>query len=500
LIFSLKGEGLNMQSDRRSFLKGTAWMTALASIAGCRHFKGFDKGSTMLGAAVPAMKLPIKVGIVGIGQRGRSAVKRLASIPALKVAALCDYYEDRVAEGQSILSESKYEKAAGFFGPDGFDRMLDTDIDVVYNVTPWSLHAPFAVKAMEKGKHVFIEVPAAVSVEECWALVETSERTGKLCMQLENCVYGEAEMLCLNLVRKGLLGDLVHAEGAYIHDLRELCYQDMKDGGYADFWRLKFNTKHKGNQYQTHGLVPLCQYMNINRGDKFDYLVSLESDQCSFEKYAKNTFPGTWKSRLKVDMGDMNTTLIKTSKGRSIMVQHDVSSPRPYSRLNTCQGTEGIFTGIFFPRNEKAQYSYRTENLVRFAWKGPNEHIGQFFSYGRMSRHRNEYKHPLWVTAGEAAKFIGGHGGMDFLMDLRWAYCLQNGLPLDMDVYDLASTCSIGELTERSVRSGGEPQKVPDFTRGAWKQAKPLGIVDVDLKKLGLDVNRLQKDNNALSV
>ena len=489
-----------MQSDRRGFLKSSAWLGALAAFGGCRQFNNLCDTPAMPGAKVPPMKLPIKVGIVGIGQRGRGAVKRLSSIPTLKVAALCDLYEERVAEGQEILSEADCEKAAGFSGPDGYDRMLDTDIDVVYNVTPWTLHAPFGVKAMEKGKHVFIEVPAAVSVEECWALVETSERTGKHCMQLENCAYGEAEMLCLNLVRKGLLGELVHAEGAYIHDLRELCYQDMKDGGYADFWRLKFNVEHKGNQYQTHGLVPLCQYMNINRGDKFDYLVSLESDQFAFEKYARKKFPGSWKSRLKIDMGDINTTLIKTAKGRSIMVQHDVSSARPYSRLNTCQGTEGFFTGIRFPGGAKSQYSYHAENVVRFAWKGPKEHVEDFFSYGRMSRHRRECKHPLWITAGEAAKFIGGHGGMDFLMDLRWVYCLKNGLPLDMDVYDLASTCCIGELTERSVRRCGEPQKVPDFTRGAWKSAEPLGIVDVNLQELGLDVTKLQKDKNALSV
>jgi hypothetical protein len=484
-------------------------MGILAALSGCKTNKCFDNGATMIGSGYKTapMKLPIKVGVVGVGRRSMGALKRISSIPGMKITALCDLKEERIAAGQRVLANNKVEKAAEFLGPDGYDRMLDTDIDVVYNVTPWALHAPFGVKAMEKGKHVLIEVPAAVSVEECWALVETSERTGKLCMQLENCAYGEAEMLCLNLVRKGLLGEIVHAEGGYIHDLHVKCYTDAKPdpseypNGYTNHWRLRHNAKHKGNQYQTHGLVPLCQYLNINRGDKFNYLVSLESNQFTYEMFAKRKFPGTWKSNLKVDMGDMNLTLVKTAKGRSILIQHDVSSPRPYSRLNTCTGTNGIFTGIKFPLGEEDQFGYAEGCPVKFAWKQPgHEHIGKFFKFDEMQKLRLEHKHPLWAQAGEAAKLIGGHGGMDFLMDLRWCYCLQNGLPLDMDVYDLAATCCIGELSERSVRSGSEPQDIPDFTRGAWKSAEPLGIVDIDLKKMGIDLNAIEKDKNALAV
>ena len=494
-----------MNTNRRDFLRGTAWMGALAALTGCKSV--FSTSASMLGFSCAPMKLPIKVGVVGVGRRSMGAIKRISSIPGMKIAALCDLIPERIAAGQRVLEKNNVEKALEFLGGDGYDRMLDSDIDVVYNVTPWSLHAPFGIKAMEKGKHVFIEVPAAVTLEECWALVETAERTGKHCMQLENCAYGEAEMLCLNLVRKGLLGDLVHAECGYIHDLHVKCYFDAKKdpseypNGYTNHWRLKHNAKHKGNQYETHGLVPVCQYMNINRGDKFDYLVSLESDQFTFERSARRRFPGTWKADLKVAMGDMNLTLIKTAKGRSILVEHDVSSPRPYSRLNTCTGTEGIFTGITFPKGEEDNFGYASGCPVRFAWKDSGrEHISGFFPFDKMQKLRLEYKHPLWTTAGEVAKLIGGHGGMDFLMDLRWCYCLQNGLPLDQDVYDLATTCCVGELSERSVRSGGDPQNVPDFTRGGWKTAKPLDIVDIDLCKMGLDPALLKKDDNALAV
>ena len=498
-----------MDSDRRTFLKGTAWMGVLAAASGCVT-KGVEScagRATMQGFKVAPIKLPIKIGIVGVGRRAMGAVKRLSSIPGMKVECLCDILPERIAAGQKVLRDNNAPAAKEFCGEGGYDRMLDEDIDVVYNVTPWKLHAPFGVKAMEKGKHVFIEVPSATTLEECWALVETAERTGRHCMQLENCAYGEAEMLCLNFVRKGLLGDIVHGEGAYIHDLHDKCYHDaLPDpskypNGYTNHWRLRFNAEHKGNQYETHGLVPLCQYMNINRGDRFDRLVSLESDQFTFERFAANKYPGTWKSDLRIAMGNMNLTVIRTAKGRSILVEHDVSSPRPYSRLNVCTGTEGAFSGITFPKGEEDQFGYASGCPVRFAWKsGGHDHIGEFFSFDRMQRLREEYKHPLWKAAGEAAKLIGGHGGMDFIMDLRWCYCLQNGLPLDTDVYDLATTCSLGELTERSVRSGGDAQIVPDFTRGGWKSAEPLGIVDIDLAKMGFDPNKLKKDENALFV
>jgi len=332
-----------------------------------------------------------------------------------------------------------------------------------------------AVCAMENGKHALVEVPAAFTVEDCWLLVETSERTGMHCMQLENCCYGEIELLALNLVRKGLLGTLVHGEGAYLHDLRSYNYNTPEeDAGwhYRDFWRLKWNAAHKGNQYCTHGLGPICQYMGVNRGDRFDYLVSLESGQFGFEEYARGKYPPEdWRASLKVAMGDMNTTLVKTVRGRSILVQHDVSNPMPYDRLNTVVGTRGIL----------ADYPFRV------GWEDePGKGVHRFFDEARAAAVREDHMHPLWRQAGRLAQEVGGHDGMDLIMDLRWAYCMQNGLPLDQDVYDLAAWCSLGELTERSVREGSMPQKVPDFTRGAWEKRDPVGIESIDSSRMDI--------------
>ena len=412
----------------------------------------------------------IRVGIAGLGCRGGMAMDRLPIIPGVEVAALCDTRQELVAAQQAKLVRNGLAPAREFSGPDAYRQMCEWDgIDVVYNCAPWSLHVPLAVCAMENGKHALVEVPAAFTVEDCWLLVETSERTGMQCMQLENCCYGEIELLTLSIARKGLLGRLVHGEGAYLHDLRSYNYNTPEEDPawhYRDFWRLKWNAVHKGNQYCTHGLGPLCQYMGVNRGDRFDYLVSLESGQFGFEEYAREKYsPEDWRASLKVEMGDMNTTLVKTARGRSILIQHDIANPMPYDRLNTVVGTRGIL----------ADYPFRV------GWEdSPGKGVHRFFDDARAAEVREEHMHPLWRLAGKLAQEVGGHDGMDLIMDLRWAYCMQNGLPLDQDVYDLAAWCSLGELTERSVREGSMPQKVPDFTRGAWERREPLGVESID--------------------
>ena len=490
-----------MEANRRDFLKGMAWMGAAAMAAGCASGRmRLGSGGTMQGYAAPALK-KVRVGVVGLGMRGRGAVHRLASIPGVQVCALCDIYEDRVAAQRKWLKDNGKPAAKEFYGSkDEWRKMCEWDgIDVVYNTTCWDMHAPIGIYAMEQGKHVFIEVPSAMTLEECWALVETSERTQRHCMQLENCCYGECEMFALNLCRQGILGELVHGEGAYIHDLRTLCYKTQAEGSYYNSWRLKWNVAHKGNQYPTHGLGPICQYMNINRGDRFEYLVSLESRQANFETFG-GAFYGNadWRHGQKVGMGDMNTTLVRTALGRSIMIQHDVSSPRPYSRINKITGTKGTFTGgVFAAPDEMAKLEWP----ARMGWEDkPGDGVHKYFDAKKSAEMREKYRHPLWKAAGEIAKKVGGHGGMDFLMDLRWAYCLQNGLPLDMDVYDLAAWCSICELSERSVAARSGSVDVPDFTRGGWRTAKPLGIVEVDLSRMDFNAGKVKADKAALNV
>ncbi len=472
-------------TNRRDFLKGAAWMGAAAAVVGCSTTKGFGFGAG--GSMAEYADAPFKrlrVGIIGLG-RGMAGVRGFNVIPGCEITAICDLNAVRVKETLAAIEKAGRPAPKVYTGgPEEWKRLCDDEnVDLVYNATPWALHVPIALYAMRAGKHVATEVPAAFTVDECWELVETSEKLKRHCMQLENCCYGETEMLALNLCRLGMLGELVHGEGAYIHDLRSYNYGDWLEkspgwdeaegvNAYWDFWRLRHNVAHKGNQYPTHGLGPICWYMDINRGDRFDYLVSLESDQFNFEAYAKAKYQAdSWKAQQKVEMGDMNTMLIKTKKGRSIMIQHDVSSPRPYSRINTVTGTKGIL----------ADYPYRV------GWEDtPGAGVHQFFTDKKAAEVRREFMHPLWKQSGEMAKKMGGHGGMDFLMVLRLAYCLQNGLPLDQNVYDLASWCCLCELSEKSVRNRSASMDIPDFTRGAWKTTAPIGDLSVDLAKMGL--------------
>ncbi len=485
-----------MGTNRRDFLKGTAWMGAVAAFSGCAATgeKLGGAGRMSYYADKPIQKL--RVGVVGLGMRGPGAVHRLSSIPGVEVQALCDLYKARVDRMQEHLKSKGSPAARSYYvyesDSDGsssdetaaYRAMCESDLDLVYIATPWATHTPIALYAMEHGKHVAIEVPSAMTLDDCFALVETSERTGRHCMQLENCCYGEVELLTLNLARQGILGELVHGEGAYIHDLRDLNYLDPAKGGYQGYWRLKWNRDHFGNPYPTHGLLPIMQAMNINRGDRFDYLTCVSSAQIGMDSYAKAKFgPDSWQARLHPKCGDMSTTVIRTLKGRTIMVQHDVTSARPYSRINLLSGTKGCLN----------DYPFR----ITFAEKEGDGAHG-WFDQNKTAEICAKYMHPLWKAAGKLAQKMGGHGGMDFLMDLRLCYCLQNGLPLDMDVYDLAASCSICELSERSALNRGASQDVPDFTKGGWKSAKPLDIVTIDLEKLGL--TDVEKDESQLNV
>ena len=466
-----------MQQNRRDFLKGAFWMGAAAvaahGMADAVRVAGTGKMTTYHDKPIRNLR----VGVVGLG-RGQAGISGFTLVPGGYIAAICDINAARRNRTLKYLADKKAPtpKVYGDKGPEDWKRMCeDPEVDLIYNSTPWQLHVPIALYAMEHGKHVVTEVPSAFTVEECWKLVETSERTQRHCMQLENCCYGETEMLAYNLVHLGLLGEISHGEGAYIHDLRTANYdkwdEDAGGGGYWDYWRLRHNVVHGGNQYPTHGLGPICMDMDINRGDRFDYLVSVDSKQFGFEEVGKGLHADDpWRSGLKVKMGDMNTSIIKTVLGRTIMVQHNVGTAHPYSRLNLIQGTRGVLQ----------DYPLRIA-IEESLGKGAHG-----FDEKKTQEIRQKYKHPLWKTRDEIAKRmpVTGHGGMDFLMVLRLSYCLQNGLPLDMNVYDLASWCCLCELTEKSADSRGRSMDIPDFTRGAWKTAPKLGLVDVDLAKM----------------
>jgi predicted dehydrogenase len=300
---------------------------------------------------------------------------------------------------------------------------------------------------------VALEVPAALTVDECWQLVNTAEKTRRHCIQLENCNYDFFEMATLNMAQQGVFGEIVHAEGAYIHDLRFLNFNDST--GYWNMWRLKHNRQENGNLYPTHGLGPIAHILNIHRGDRMDYMVSVSSAQFGMTAYAKETFGEDSEYAKSTYLnGDMNTSVIRTVNGKTIMLQHDVTSPRPYSRLHTISGTKGF-----------AQKYPRPGIALE-----PDGH--RFLTEKALDSVLTLYQHPIVKEVGQKAREVGGHGGMDFIMDYRLIYCLRNGLPLDMDVYDAAECSAIIELSRTSVANGGRPVRIPDFTRGAWDKLK----------------------------
>ena len=472
--------------ERREFVRSLAWGGALALCGGCstRGALAFGGAGQMSNFAVAPMK-KIRVGFIGIGERGTAAVRRVTIFPNVEAAALCDLRPEAVDEAVAWLKKERRPGALHEYKgtPDIWKRLCDDpEVDVVYIVTPANLHVEMELYALRAGKHVLCEVPGARTVEECWEIVETCEKVRRHCMMLENCCYGETEMLAWNLVHKGLLGTLTHAEGGYIHNLTERALADHFRNR-AKKASLRFSEH--GNTYPTHPLGPICFYMDMNRGDRMDYLVSVTSREAGWTDYIRETFkPEDWQSKLKYDKGDINTTVIKTAVGRTIMLQLDKATPRPYSRINMVQGSRGCF----------ADYPPRLSMTKR-----SGTHAG-WLSAEEFEKVRKEHMHPLWKHVGKEAKVLGGHGGMDFIMDLRWVYCLQNGLPLDMDVYDLASWSSIVPCSAESELSGSKPVKIPDFTRGAWKTAKPVTIGDVDLVKMGFDPKVVRKDDKQLSV
>jgi hypothetical protein len=427
----------------------------------------------------------VRVGFIGLGMRGPDAVTRFTYIDGVEIKALCDLEQYNLDRVQENLAGRNFPKADEYTGEDGWKQLCERDdIDLIYICTPWQLHTPMAVYAMEHGKHVAMEVPAARTIEECWQLVNTAEKTRKHCMQLENCCYDFFEMATLNMAQQGVFGEVVHVEGAYIHDLRELNFNERLSAagasqsggenaagdakkelprleGYWNHWRLKENTENNGNLYPTHGLGPICQILNIHRGDKMDYLVSLSSGQFNMTAYAQERFgKESAQAKTPYQQGDMNTTLIKTAKGKSILLQHDVSSPRPYSRIHLVSGTKGF-----------AQKYPETAIALE-------PHAHQALSAGAMDSLLKAYEHPVVKEVGELAKQVGGHGGMDFIMDYRLVYCLQKGLPLDQDVYDAAEWSAIIELSKISVANHSAPVKVPDFTRGAWDKLSGLQLAN----------------------
>ncbi len=491
-----------MSSHRRSFLRNIAlgsgaiatgsFLTSCASEENLAQIKAAANRKpvmnfNMSGYAAPALET-VRIGIVGIGDRGSGAVERMTFIDGVEITALCDTRQAAVDGGQKILEKAGLPKATEYVNGDtGFKEMCQSNnIDLVYIATSWEWHVPIAIEAMENDKHTAVEVSTARTLEECWEIVETSERTRKHCVILENCCYDFFELLTLNMVRQGVFGDLIHGEGAYIHDLDYWQFNKPKndkmvDGAYNDYWRLHENKRH-ANVYPTHGLGPICQAMDINRGDKMEFLTSIMSDDFTLGKRIEEEAEDNpaLKQFVGANMrGNMDIQLIKTNKGRTIMIQHDISSPRPYSRIHMLSGTKC------------------------FAQKWPLEHIAfghDIANADKMKELEEKYTPEIVRKVGEMAKKVGGHGGMDFMMDWRLIDCLRNGLPMDMDVYDAASWSSITSLSEWSIANKSNSIEVPDFTRGAWKTNEPLTLTLKGGGTTGVRNLERREKSNQLSV
>ncbi len=393
----------------------------------------------------------VRVGMVGTGLRGRSVLNELLGLENVRVVAICDVVPDKMAKATKMITDAGHPAPAMHTGSDhAFEGLVKRDdVDFVYTATPWEYHVPVMLAALNAGKHCGSECPIGTTLKDLWALVDASEKAGRHCLHLENCCYGETEMLINRMVHDGVFGDVLHAEAAYLHDLREILFENRDEG----LWRRAWHTRANANLYPTHGLGPVAWYLDIHHGDRFDYIASVAGPERGLDVYREATVKdrNDPKWREQYITGDHNTSIIRTVKGKTIMLQHDVSNPRPYTRHNRIQGTKGAFED-YPPR------IYVEGQAGGESWKP-------------VDSWKATHTHPLWAKLGEKAK-NGGHGGMDFVMAYRLVECLHEGLAPDYDVYDAAAWSAPFPLTEMSVAKGSAPMKFPDFTRGNWDKAR----------------------------
>jgi predicted dehydrogenase len=413
------------------------------------------KGETMVGVPFERHET-VRLGIIGVGGRGTGVCSEFLAVPGVKVKAVCDVVPSKTKYAADLVERRGHSRPTEYNNGDrDYENLCKRDdLDFIYIATPWIWHVRMALSALDHGHHTGTEVPSARTLAECWSLVDASERARKHCLLMENCCYGQTELMVLRMVRAGLFGELTHGAGAYNHDLRSLLFSDEGEG----LWRRFEHLDRNGNLYPTHGLGPVANYLDCNRGDRFDYMVSMSSQSAGLQAWrAAHLKADDPKMKEVYHEGDQNTSLIKTANGRLITVEHNVSEPHPYDRINLIAGTKGMFRD--YPE--------------RLYMDGQKEGE-QFVS---LDGYKKDYEHPLWAAQGEMARKNGGHGGMDYIMCWRLIQCLREGLTPDFDVYDAAAWSAPGPLSEVSVAKGSVPVKFPDFTRGNWKTARPFAGV-----------------------
>ena len=453
--------------DRRKFIKTTSLSAAFASTTSLYSFKSRSSDQQYMGDFASPKIQNIKAAFIGVGYRGKGHIKLFASLPRTEVVGISDLYEDNVEASMDIINKlnKPTKKIKTYWGNENKWKTMLKDVkpDIVFISTNWNSHGEMAIETMKNYAHAFVEVPLAQNINELWNIVNTSEKYKKHCMMMENVNYGREELMFLNIIRNGHLGELLHAEAAYIHDLRFQMFEEERGTG---SWRTLQYEKKKGNLYPTHGLGPVSQYMNLLRSeDNFKTIVSFSTPAMGRKKFAKENFSENHKwNELNYQNGDLNTSIIKTHLGRTIMVQWDETSPRPYTRLNLIQGTKGILAG----GPTRAAFDDGFENFTKDSHK--------WIKDDGIKRLYEKYDHPLYKRLNEKTK-DSGHGGMDGIMMYRIVECLQKGLPLDQNVYEGCAWSSLIELTASSVNNNGEPQIFPDFTRGNWTNTNTFDIV-----------------------
>lgn len=459
-IFQASAQSYSSYANKWHWDKGTIVVDTPVRPAGQQHVLGLTDKKIET----------VRVGFVGLGMRGPWAVMRFVNIPGVEVVALCDYEEGRAEGCQKFMREKGLAPAKVYYGEKGYEEMCkDPNIDLVYVATDWDHHYPVAKCALENGKHTAIEVPSAMNLDQCWGLIDLSEKTRKHCMILENCCYDYFEMTALNMEQAGVFGEVIRAEGAYIHNLDPFwdAYWQNPDGSDPDglHWRMKYNMENRGDVYATHGLGPVAQCLDIHRGDRFTTLVAMDTKSVHGKEWVEKK---TGKECKNFRNGDQTTTLMRTADGKVVEIQHNVMNPQPYNRLFKLTGTDGYATK--YPMEQIAL----TGDQLSKSGVAPNmDDLGghSFLPQKQYDELYEKYYHPILKKYGEKGRQMG-HGGMDFIMDSRLVYCLQNGLPLDMDVYDLAEWCCLAELGSLSMDNGSAAVEFPDFTRGHWNDVK----------------------------
>ena len=455
--------------NRRNFLKKSSLGVVGASTLSLSCQENMSKSSpgTYMGDFADKPIDNIKAAFIGLGARGPGHLKNFATLENTKVVALCDLYNDNVEREQNRLQSynSNSSDVKLYWGDENKWKVMLKEVkpDIVFISTNWKNHAPMVIQSMKDGAHAFCEVPLAITTQEMWDIVNTSEKVQKHCMMMENVNYGREELMYLNMCRKGVIGQLLHAEAAYIHELRFQMFEESRGTG---SWRTHHYANGKGNLYPTHGLGPVAQYMNIARkDDNFRSIVSYSTPSVGRQLYAAKNFDNDHKwNKLNYQNGDLNTSIIKTNQGRTILVQWDETSPRPYTRHNLILGSKGALAG--FPTRIALEGGFDGISKDHHSWiKGKD-----------LKSLYEKYDHPLYKRLNSKTK-KSGHGGMDGIMMYRIVECLKNGLPLDQNVYEGCFWSAVTPLSAKSIDEDGMPQQFPDFTRGMWRTTSPLKII-----------------------